>query len=108
LVFLLTGQKRKHAISPTVTDTKIDIAIYQNIGAINFDWSTCGINKGCFRSPTGCQPDNCDVLVSWEEREDTVHFELSRALGSTPSNSHWIGLGFSPTANMVIENSNIA
>ena len=84
-----------------MTSTKIDAGIYENIGGTVFTWNDCGVTKGCFRSPSGCDPRDCDVLISWEDRDDTVHFELSTFIVTTSSQSHWAALGISDAPNMV-------
>ena len=96
-----TGLKRKHQEAPTVSTRKIDAGVYENIGGITFLWNDCGDSKGCFRSPAGCEPQRCDVIFSWKDMEDEVHFELSTLLSNTMDQGFWTALGISETPGMV-------
>lgn len=60
----------------------------------------CGDTKGCFRLPTGCEADDCDMAVAWTPREqgdDYVVFEMQA------ESDGWVALAFSDDSLMVSE-----
>ena len=58
----------------------------------------CGVTRGCYRVPKGCEPDECDYFLSWLPRNDSVAFEyVVRVDEKTP----WAGFGVNSKRKMV-------
>ena len=59
------------------------------------DLEVCGDTKGCYRTPSGCDVDDCDAVVTWTPSTETyIEFELQ-------SKDEWMALGFSDDKEMV-------
>ena len=55
----------------------------------------CGETKGCYRNPKGCSEVECDVAVTWQDKGNTILFELSA------DTDGWVAVGFSEDKKMV-------
>ncbi len=96
VIYLFTGTKRKHTNPPAVSPYKVDLG---SIGYI--DISGCGDIKGCLFVPDDCvYGTNCDVLVTWQDQPNLVHFEMDYVIDPAHTNV-WAALGFSDDTQMV-------
>jgi hypothetical protein len=71
---------------------------FQEHGDGNVDDKGCGVAKGCFRVPDGCEVSKCKYFVSWSAQTDKVDFELVAAM---PADSKWAALGIGRGKAMV-------
>lgn len=73
-----TSPKPPSPISPTSPPSTDSIEISQ-----------CGKTRGCYRNPPGCNPSDCEVLVTWLDHGDGVDFQM------TGDTSGWVSVAFS-------------
>ncbi len=55
----------------------------------------CGNTKGCYRNPPECEEPACDIIVAWENRENSIVFEMSA------DSDGWVALALSHDKKMV-------
>ncbi len=69
----------------------------------NFDFTKCGVDKGCLGFPAGCGfYDDCEVVVSWQQdpiNSDQVAMEI---VSDKPEG--YVSLGWSRDGLMVANN----
>ncbi|CAD5122750.1 DgyrCDS11159 [Dimorphilus gyrociliatus] len=53
------------------------------------DTEGCGVTKGCYREPSGCQDGSCSLLLAWTVEDNVVQFQMSALTNG------YIALGFS-------------
>ena len=57
----------------------------------------CGVVKGCFSYPTGCEMSKCDFFLSWNSQSESVDFEL---LANVGADNMWAGFGIARLPQM--------
>ena len=62
---------------------------------MEFKTDECGKSVGCYREPKGCDAAECEAIVMWEHKGDTVVFQMT---GDTDG---WVALAFSEDKLMV-------
>ena len=64
----------------------------------------CGKSKGCYRYPTGCEPHDCEHILTWMPIGEDVVFELDAKItddNDGASDWFWTAVGFSRDLLMV-------
>uniref|UniRef100_A0A0M3IFY4 DOMON domain-containing protein n=1 Tax=Ascaris lumbricoides TaxID=6252 RepID=A0A0M3IFY4_ASCLU len=66
-----------------------------------FDTSTCGVQKGCFLNPPGCDPlVNCMSAFSYRTDDDSILMEINGV--ATNDITSYVAVGFSNDKRMVL------
>ena len=93
------GEGANHTFS--LTDSLCYIFVFQPLGQFsNFDFTTCGVDKGCLGYPAGCGfYDDCQVMVSW--RQDPVNTDQVAIELVSDKTDGFVALGWSRDIAMV-------
>ena len=94
----------KSPIAVSVGDVRVNIGAPQLV----IDMSTCGQSKGCFRHPSGCEPDHCEHIITWAPDKTDVKFEIDAKITKDDEGDFpwwWTSVGFSNDLKMVYYNA---